>query len=252
MKTNGRNINVERTVDRILARIDAFIEGEKLARLPSPQARAAIDAQIGHSSNSVRLASLFLVFYSTVDAAWNCNSIPTGIRGQWGDKRLATALGLRNITLHNAITAFGENLGWKGNVTAARLQGDNRFDGLSHALASMTPDDRERAADYMAARFAESRRVIAPLPPVGDDVLTFARARLLFYNLIGIPSESVREHHAGLHSFRSISLIDARRRNASALRFRLSQSLTSRLHRPSHANVRSTTQRFGRTTNPFA
>lgn len=64
--------------------------------------------------------------------------------------------------------------------------------------------------------------------------------------------ESVREHQAGLHSFRSISLIDARRRNASAFRFRFSQSLTSRLHRPSHANVRSTTHRFGRTMNPFA
>lgn len=186
---NGRNVHVESTVDRILARIDAFIEGEKLAGLPSPQARAAMDAQLGHSSNSVRLASLFLVFYSTVDTAWNCNSIPTGIRGQWGDKRLANELSLRNITLHNAITAFGENLGWKGNVTAARLQGDNRFDGFSRALASIPPADRVLAADYIAARFAESRRVLAPLPPVGDDVLTFARARLLFYNLIAIPSE---------------------------------------------------------------
>src|SRR5258708_29122461 len=49
-----------------------------------------------------------------------------------------------------------------------------------------------------------------------------------------------------------MSLIEARRRNASALRLRFSQSLARRLHRPSHANVRSTTHRFGRTTNPFA
>jgi hypothetical protein len=65
-------------------------------------------------------------------------------------------------------------------------------------------------------------------------------------------SESVRRDHAGLHSFLSMSLIEARRRNASAFRLRFSQSLARRLHRPSHANVRSTTQRFGRTTNPFA
>src|SRR5476651_1391994 len=53
--------------------------------------------------------------------------------------------------------------------------------------------------------------------------------------------ESVRRDHAGLHSFLSMSLIEARRRNASALRLRISQSLARRLHRPSHANVRSTT-----------
>lgn len=186
---NGRNLLIERTVDRVLARIDAFIEGDKLAALPNPKVRAAMDAQLGHGSNSVRLASLFLVFYSTLDAEWDCNSIPKGIRGQFGDKRLATELGLRNITLHNAITAFGENLGWKGNVTRARLRGDIRFDGLSKALAAMPSSDRRLAADYMAARFAESRQVIAPLPPVGGDVLTYSRARLLFYALIAIPSE---------------------------------------------------------------
>lgn len=186
---NGRNTAVERTVDQILVRIDAFIEGEKLASLPSAKARAVADAQLGHGSNSVRLASLFLAFYATVDTAWDCNSIPTGIRGQYGDKRLATALGLRSITLHNAITAFGENLGWKGNVTAARLQGDGRFNEFSRTLAEITPADRALMADYMAARFAETRQVLAPLPPVSDDVLTFARARLLFYELIAIPSE---------------------------------------------------------------
>lgn len=53
----------------------------------------------------------------------------------------------------------------------------------------MSVDDRGLAADYMAARFAESRQLVAPLPPVGDDVLTYARARLLFYALIEIPSE---------------------------------------------------------------
>ena len=37
-----------------------------------------------------------------------------------------------------------------------------------------------------------------------------------------------------------MSLIEARRRNASAFRLRFSQSLARRLQRPSHANVRST------------
>src|SRR3954451_3330403 len=64
--------------------------------------------------------------------------------------------------------------------------------------------------------------------------------------------ESVRRDHTGLHSFLNISLIEARRRNASAFRLRFSQSLASRRQRPSHANVRSTTHRFGNTTKPLA
>ncbi|MGJ3628508.1 hypothetical protein AB5I41_19060 [Sphingomonas sp. MMS24-JH45] len=185
----ARNVLVERAVDAALERLDAFIEGEGLAALPDAAARAAMDGQLGHGSNSVRLASLFFVFYATVDPAWDCNSIPTGIRGTYGDKRLATQLGLRSITLHNAITAFGENLGWKGNVTNSRLQNDVRFDGFARALAGLNAEQRTLCADYMAARFAESRKVIAPLPPVADDVLTYARARKLFYSLIAIPSE---------------------------------------------------------------
>ena len=39
------------------------------------------------------------------------------------------------------------------------------------------------------------------------------------------PLESVREHHAGLHSFRSMRRMEARRRKASALWLRHSQSL---------------------------
>lgn len=183
-----RNVLVERTVDAALALIDVFIEGERLDGLPGAEVRAAIDDQLAKKS-SVRLASLFFAFYSTVDAEWDCNSIPTGIRGQYGDKRLATQLGLRSITLHNAITAFGENLGWKGNVANARLQEDVRFDRFVRTLAELNPDERIKCAQYMAAKFAESRKVIAPLPPVGDNVLTYARARKLFHSLIAIQSE---------------------------------------------------------------
>ena len=49
-----------------------------------------------------------------------------------------------------------------------------------------------------------------------------------------------------------MSLMDAQRRNASALRLRHSQSFASRRHLFSHAKVRSTIQRFGSTTNVFA
>src|SRR6516162_1920307 len=64
--------------------------------------------------------------------------------------------------------------------------------------------------------------------------------------------ESVREDHVGLHSFRSMSRIEARRRKARPFRLRFSQSLASLRHLPSQAKVRSTIQRLGKTMNSFA
>ena len=64
--------------------------------------------------------------------------------------------------------------------------------------------------------------------------------------------ESVRKHHLGLHSFRSMRRIDASLRKVSALRLRHSQSLASLRHLPSQAKVRSTIQRLGKTTKRWA
>ena len=77
------------------------------------------------------------------------------------------------------------------------------------------------------------------------------RARLVMAKIYE-PLEAVRKHHAGLHSFRSMRRMEARRRKASALRLRHSQSLASLRQRPSQARVRSTIQRLGRTTKPLA
>jgi hypothetical protein len=59
-------------------------------------------------------------------------------------------------------------------------------------------------------------------------------------------SESVREDQTGLQSFRSMRRIEARRKNASAVRLRFSQSLASLRQRLSQAIVRSTIQRWCR------
>jgi hypothetical protein len=186
---NGRNLSVGVAVDQILQKLDAFTDGGTLSVTPSSDGRRAADEQLNHASNSVRLASLFLAFYSTVDTSWDCDSVPTGIRGKWGDKRLANEFTQRNITLHNSITAFGENLGWKGNVGAARLKRDKRFERFAKTLAATPPNERIAIADYMVSRFAQSQRIVEPLPPVGAGVLTYGRARVLFEGLINIPSE---------------------------------------------------------------
>jgi hypothetical protein len=53
-------------------------------------------------------------------------------------------------------------------------------------------------------------------------------------------------------AFRNMSRMDASRRKANALRLRFSKSLARRRQRLSQAIMRSTLQRFGRTTNPLA
>ena len=68
---------------------------------------------------------------------------------------------------------------------------------------------------------------------------------------LGTVLESVRRLQAGLQSFLSMRRIDARRKNAKAFRLRHSQSLVKRRQRLSHAMVRSTIQRLGKTTNPL-
>src|ERR1700733_1765279 len=55
-----------------------------------------------------------------------------------------------------------------------------------------------------------------------------------------------------MHSFRSMSRIEASRRNARAFRLRHSQSFANRRQRLSHAKDLSTSQRFGKMTNPLA
>lgn len=184
----ARNTTVEQAVRLILERVDSFISQEKVT-LPKPPLRKACDAQLSHRSGSVRLASLFLANYAICDSSWNCESVPTGIRGQYGDKLLAEELTRKHVTMHDAITAFGENLGWKGNVANVRLSSDPRFADFTKALSKASAAERKTMADYMCARFAESRRQMQPLPPVGDDVLTFAKAKQLFTRLIGLPSE---------------------------------------------------------------
>ena len=86
-----------------------------------------------------------------------------------------------------------------------------------------------------------------------DDVLVDKSGKVTGL-VIGVDDvlESVRKHHLGLHSFRSMRRIDASLRKVSALRLRHSQSLASLRHLPSQAKVRSTIQRLGKTTKRWA
>jgi hypothetical protein len=208
----GRNVNVEKAVARALERIDEFISG-RTVNLPTPPHRRACEELLDGQAPSARTATLFLLFYWLVDPSWDCDSVPVGVRGGRGDKLLCEQLTDRNITLHGAITAYGENLGWKGNVRSVRLSRDPRFsDFFAKVLdARGQTAEVEKIADYFAQKFAESKREPQPLPPVGPDVLTFVRAKMLFNNLLALPSEGHIQQFliaALLHEYRRRSSIE--------------------------------------------
>jgi hypothetical protein len=189
-ESSGRNRFVEAAVNQALERVDAFIAGEKID-LPQPPHRRACEKLLDEKSASVKTAALFLMFYWLEDQTWDMNSVPVGSRGKYGDKKLCEELTNRNITLHGTITAYAENLGFKGDVRSKKLLEDDRFKEFLKQVADAKdkPEEIRRIADYMAQRFAESKREATPLPPVGTDVLTFVRANILFHKLLAIRSE---------------------------------------------------------------
>ncbi len=129
------------------------------------------------------------MFYRLIEPEWDLDEVPVGTRGTYGDKLLSEQLTQRNITLHDSITAFAENLGWKGNVRNVRLSNDPRFNAFLRAVKDADVKECRRIANLLAQQFATSRRQIDPLPAVGPDVLTFVRAKALFYALLTISSE---------------------------------------------------------------
>lgn len=191
-ESSRRNRLVERAVNKALDQVDAFIGGAKVD-LPQPPHRRACEELLDSDKKaaSVKTAALFLMFYWLEDPNWDMNSVPVGVRGKYGDKKLCEELTNRSITLHKSITAYGENLGWKGNVRSFRLLQDDRFKNFLESVRDAQGDSEEigKIASYMAQRFAESKSEATPLPPVGPDVLTFARAKVLFYQLISTASE---------------------------------------------------------------
>ena len=184
-----RNRRVEEAVTNAVALVDEFVAGAEV-RLPSPPVRRLIDHVLSTPSASARLAIFFFTSYSVVAVdEWDYNELPVGVRGTYGDKRLSAEMSTRHVTLHDNVTAFAENLGWKGGVRQQELQRDPRFAPLLQALATADPNERILACHYIASKFAASRRTPTALPPVGEELLTYAKAKALFHALLEVESE---------------------------------------------------------------
>jgi hypothetical protein len=115
--------------------------------------------------------------------------VPTGIRGKYGDKKIASSLNDRYISFHKSITAFGENLGWKGNVQNVNLSSDTRFEGLVKALANTSPAEKSKWIEWFAWSIAESQQLPKALPPLSPAYMTYAKCLNLSFSLSDVPSE---------------------------------------------------------------
>lgn len=184
-----KNASVLTAVHQAIADIDGFLSKALVVKTPSNPVREVLQLQLEHRSGSVRVASLFFLYYALVDRSWNWRDIPIGIRGPSGDKLLSEELSKRHVTLHNATVAFGENLGWKGDVRNRDLLGDKRFAAFAQLMAQSEAAALPEYARYVSYRFAESQVIPKLLPPIGDDALVFVKARSLFESLMALRSE---------------------------------------------------------------
>ena len=184
-----RNVNVENAVELILSLVDKVVDGTVLGSPAKASTRSLFDDHVASQGGSVRLACAFLAAYSVIESKWDHRSVPTGVRGVYGDKRLATWLTSRHVTFHKNITAFGENLGWKGAVKQFDLSQDTRFAPFLAGLSALSADEKERLSNHVAWRLAASRVVPQALPPLPGAYLSYARTLRLCESLLAVPSE---------------------------------------------------------------
>ena len=184
-----RNVSVEKSVDLLLDLVDKIVDGKTLGAPAKAATRALFDDHVASHGGSVRLACAFLTAYSIVDKQWDHQSVPTGVRGTYGDKKLATSLTFRHVTFHKNITAFGENLGWKGAVKQFNLSQDARFSTYLSGLRSLNAEEKKRLLHHVAWRIATSRVVPQALPPLPGSYLSYARSLSLCESLLAVPSE---------------------------------------------------------------
>ena len=136
---------------------------------------------------------------------------------------------------------FSENgrplyVGRSNNIPQRRRQHTQRSSQTNQAAlaALIAREETKRPVDYRKG--ARTRRLADR-----DFMDAFSRAKSLTLKV-----------HAGLQSLRNMRRMEAKRRNMRAVKLRFSQSLASFRQRLSQAMVRSTIQRLGNATKPFA
>jgi hypothetical protein len=176
---------------------------------------------IGVVAMRVRIA-LLAAFCLCLDA--------TGTLAQSPDESMRTKYAVDGLALGARLSSE------RAAYREYRCSRSDQFEGFT--WCQKVRNDRERRGSY---------RVL-------ESMLLSQNGEVSYINRYQEPAflESVSRLRQGLQSFRNMRRMDASFKNARALRLRFSQSLARRRQRLSHAIVRSTIQRLGNCTKPFA
>jgi hypothetical protein len=126
-------------------------------------------------------ALLFLLAYKVLNPDHDISAIPRGWRP--ADKQLCAALTEGGYTLHSNVTAFGENMGTKGQADRynffERPRTGQVLEYIANYRGQLAP-----ALSYIAWRFKKSHTPPVRIEPLGSDELTFTRAYAKAHKLI--------------------------------------------------------------------
>jgi hypothetical protein len=188
-KQPRRNVKVEAAVDRVISALDKLINGEPIPE-PTPKSiQDVFESAIEKAKGSARLAIVFFIAYSLDSVSWDFKTIPVGIRGTHGDKKLASTLTSRHVNFHMAVTAFGENLGWKGNVRKFNLKSDDRFSLFIERLEQLNCKQKQQLFNFSIWTLFQTRSVPKALPKLPPKYLTYSRALALCEELTSLQTE---------------------------------------------------------------
>lgn len=187
--SSRRNVKVEAAVDHIVVALDKLIKGDSMDGTVPTKIQTIFSTAIKNAKGSVRLANIFFIAYALACEDWNFEVIPVGIRGTHGDKKLAAALTTRHVHFHRSVTAFGENLGWKGNVRNFNLVSDSRFSSFITKFKSLTKVEREQLFRHAIWELFQTIAVPKALPKLPARYLTYSRALVLCEELVALQTE---------------------------------------------------------------
>ena len=169
------------------------------------------------------------------------------IKGATSGGYTAYTLGQASVLIGSAIAILADTSPSVPDMSAGSDSGASSSDNMTKITA---PTFTGSASANATVTLFDGATIIGTGKASAGGAWSIKTSTLL--NGLHLISESVRKVLQGLHSLLSIIRIAASRRNASALCVRFSNSLASRRHRLSHARVRSTTHRRGRTSKPLA
>lgn len=159
-------------VENLLAKIDAVSAEDAQPELSS-DLKPLLDAILNRPrAASDKVVLLFMLGVKAARPNWHLSRLPQGWRPH--DEVLSAGLSSKHLTLHENVTAPGQNIGAKGQQETFDLFGRPRL-GDALRFLEEHPEQVAAALDYAVWRFQRSYRAAVAPPSLGDITFSFHR-----------------------------------------------------------------------------